>query len=147
MPVLFSAHKREIRYSRLHFNLESLIPITVQESWKKLSQIIDHHVSAMRFQLFRVSLPRHADDEPKSALRARSDTRDGVLDHCGTLRHHPKHLGSLQKRIGRRLTGKTLLDQHIAIDTRIEKIVDLCCLQDRLAILTRGHHCGFDTDP
>ena len=60
---------------------------------------------------------------------------------------YPKHLGSLQKRIGRRLTGKTLLDKQIAIDTRIEKIVDFCRLQDRFAILTGGHHRGFDTDP
>ena len=83
----------------------------------------------------------------KSALRARSDTRDGVLDYRGVLRHHPKHLGSLQKRIGCRLTGKTLLDKHIAIDTRIEEIIDFCRLQNRLAILTRGHHRGFDADP
>ena len=75
----------------------------------------------MRFQFFRVALPGHADHKRKSAFGTRSDTRDGVLDYSGTLRHHPKHLRGLQKGIGRRLTGKTLLDQHIAIDARIEE--------------------------
>ena len=85
-------------------------------------------MGAMRFQFFCVALPGHADHETKSALRARSDTRDGVLDNDGTLRRHSKQLCSLQKRIGRRLTGKTLCDKHIAINARIEKIVDFCRL-------------------
>ena len=58
----------------------------------------------------------------------------------------PKHLCSLQKGIGRWLTRKTLCDKHIAIDAHIEKVVDFCRLQDRLAILTRRHYRGFHTN-
>jgi hypothetical protein len=114
---------------------------------KKLSEVIDHLVGAMRCQLFRVALPGDADHEPESALSARSDAGDRVLDHHGTLRRHPEHFGSLQKGIGLRLAGKTLLDQHIAINACVEKIVDFRRPENRLAILARGHHRGFDADP
>jgi hypothetical protein len=40
-----------------------------------------------------------------------------------------------------------LIDKHIAVDARVEKILDLCRSQDRLAILTGGHHRGFDFYP
>ena len=106
--------------------------MAAQASGEELSQIIDRHMGTMCFQLFRVVLPGHTDHEPKSTLRACSDTRDGVLDHHGTLRHYPKHLCSLQKGIGCRLTGKALLDQHITIDTRIEEVLDFCRMQNRL---------------
>jgi hypothetical protein len=121
------------------------IPLFLLSGWfqwlretpdEEFSQIIDNDVRALLFHFFRVALPVYTDHESESPLSAGFDTRDRVLDNHGALRRCLKHPRRFQEGIGGRLTGEVVFDEDVAIDTCIEKVADLCGLQDRLAILT-----------
>jgi len=102
-----------------------------------LRQIMDDHIGALCFQFSHVVLSGNADHESESPSGTRLNAGDGVLDHDRPIRLHTQHLRRLQIGIRRRLAGKTLLRDDIAIDTRIEKIAHARRLQYGLAILTR----------
>src|SRR5262245_32705457 len=111
---------------------------------KQFCQIMDDHIGALCFQLSYIVLSGYADHESESPSGTGLNTGDGVLDHYRAIRLHTQHLRCLQIGIRRRLAGKTLLLDDIAIDTRIEKIAHTSRLQYGLAILTRGDYRGFD---
>src|SRR5262249_28083736 len=103
-----------------------------------------NNMGAVRLQLVRVALPIYTDHEPELACRACSDAGNRILDHHGTRRHYAEHFRSLQVAIGRWFTGETVLKENMTIHTRAEKVLDLCCAQHSLAILTRRHDCGLN---
>src|SRR5215469_3231033 len=87
-----------------------------QDSAQQLRQIMDDHMSALRFQRIPIAVPGDADDKRKAAARPRLDTRESVLDHHGTVRRHAQHLGGLQKAIGCGFALEALLDSDFAVD-------------------------------
>src|SRR5215467_11915111 len=101
-------------------------------------------MSALCFQLIHVVLSCDADHESELPTRTGLNARDGILNDDRATRLHTKHLRCLQIRIWLRLTGKMLLRDDIAIDTRIEKIAHTGRRQYGLAILTGAHYCGFE---
>src|SRR5204863_159935 len=105
---------------------------------------MDDHIGALCFQFSHVVLSGNADHESESPSGTSLNAGDGVLDHDRSIRLHTQHLRRLQIGIRRRLAGKTLLRDDIAIDTRIEKIAHARRLQYGLAILTRGDYSGFN---
>src|SRR5262245_45174134 len=99
---------------------------------------------ALRLQLFRIVFPRYPDHETKTALRAGSNTGNGILDYDGSTWQYPQHFRGLQERIRRRLAGKALSCDDIAVNTHIKKVINSCCSEDGITVLTRGHNGGFD---
>src|SRR5690242_13507379 len=98
--------------------------------WKQFRKIMDDHIGALCFQLCHVVLSGYADYESESGSGAGLNTGESVLDHDRSIRLHTQHLRRFQIGIRRRLAGKMLLRDDIAIDTRIEKIAHTRRLQD-----------------
>src|SRR5215213_10466076 len=109
-----------------------------------MHEVVDDDVGTAFAEDLWVLAPRHPDHQAEAPGPARSDPRDRVFHHDGTLGRRPEHPGCMFERIGSGLAAELLLRGDIAVYPGVEEVHDARRFSHRPAVPAGGYnrHAG-----